>query len=344
MTYHDFVNFFFIVVISFVPKISAYCWEPGQNPSFSGAPIVTQIDLSTLKVSWNNLVSRVDCADNFIVKYWKDTDPINYEMTDYLPTDVFSTTIKVIPRVLYTIEVIAREDKGLIMGVDYNRSPKTKFQTSRYNDNVTPDINVLPPPKEKKRDEKQPMVNPAVSNNIRDQNPDPDTFLSTEMIALICACIVVGSMIVIGFVYKVTVMIMTKNREVDDNEMEIKNKEDCSTVLEVKNEENDSLLEVAKEENDTVIEVAKEENDTVMEVAKKENDTVMEVNNKENATVLEVENGENDSLLEVANEENDSLLEVANEENDTVMEVNNKENGSVLENNIKNVSRQFSLD
>ena len=109
------------------------------------------------------------------------------------------------------------------------------------------------------------MVNPAVSSNIRDQNPDPDTFLSTEMIALICACIVVGSMIVIGFVYKVTIMIRAKNREVDDNEMEIKNKEDCSTVLEVKNEENDSVLEVAKEENDTVMEVNNKENGSVLE-------------------------------------------------------------------------------
>merc|ERR1712083_572385 len=112
-----------------------------------------------------------------------------------LPTDQFNTTIKVTPRVLYTFQVIAKEDKGSGLfggGIDYNKSPTTQFQTSRHNENVKPDINVLPPPKKKLRDENEPTTNTedVSSNNIRDMDqnphpqsdPDPDTFLSVEMI------------------------------------------------------------------------------------------------------------------------------------------------------------------
>ena len=147
MFYHqDFVRFFFIVVISFVPRINAYCKSVGSNPSFTGKPIVTQIDLITIRVSWKDLVSRVDCADYFCVKYWRSNDPNGYKMIYDLPTDQFNTTIKVTPRVLYTFQVIAKEDKGSGLfggGIDYNKSPTTQFQTSRHNENVTPDINVM---------------------------------------------------------------------------------------------------------------------------------------------------------------------------------------------------------
>ena len=57
--------------------------------------------------------------------------------------------------VLYTFQVIAKEDKGSGLfggGIDYNKSPTTQFQTSRHNENVTPDINVLPSPKVCKKD------------------------------------------------------------------------------------------------------------------------------------------------------------------------------------------------
>ena len=52
-------------------------------------------------------------------------------MTSFISTQVFYATIKVIPRVEYTFQVIAKEDKGSLLGIDYNRSELTKFKTSR---------------------------------------------------------------------------------------------------------------------------------------------------------------------------------------------------------------------
>ena len=52
-------------------------------------------------------------------------------MTDHISTQVFYTNIKVIPRVEYTFQVIAREDKGSFLGIDYNKSKTTTFKTSR---------------------------------------------------------------------------------------------------------------------------------------------------------------------------------------------------------------------
>ena len=52
-------------------------------------------------------------------------------MTDFISKQVFYATIKVIPRVEYTFQVIAREDKGSMLGIDYNKSELTTFKTSR---------------------------------------------------------------------------------------------------------------------------------------------------------------------------------------------------------------------
>ena len=73
-------------------------------------------------------------------------------MTDFISTQVFYATIKVIPRVEYTFQVIAKEDKGSILGVDYNRSELTTFKTSRLprplnsNDPKLDYGNIQPPP------------------------------------------------------------------------------------------------------------------------------------------------------------------------------------------------------
>ena len=143
MMYQTLIKFFTIITINVVSKTNAYCWQPGKNPSFTGKPTVAQIDLSTVMVKWNNLVSKVECVDQFLVKYWRD-NPNEYEETSFLPKHVFFISVKVIPRVEYTFEVIAREDKG-ILGVDYNRAEKIKFKTSKYNTDVKPYmVTVLP--------------------------------------------------------------------------------------------------------------------------------------------------------------------------------------------------------
>ena len=59
-------------------------------------------------------------------------------MTDFISKQVFYATIKVIPRVEYTFQVISREDKGSFLGIDHNKSELTTFKTSRLNSNNQP--------------------------------------------------------------------------------------------------------------------------------------------------------------------------------------------------------------
>ena len=66
-------------------------------------------------------------------------------MTDFISKQVFFARIKVIPRVEYTFQVIAREDKGSMLGIDYNKSKLSTFKTSRLNSNNQPFSN-LPRP------------------------------------------------------------------------------------------------------------------------------------------------------------------------------------------------------
>ena len=121
------------LVISFVPLANGYCWQPGKNPGFNGIPKVEQVDIRTVKVSWNGITTQTECADQFLVKYWESTSPLEYALTDPVNNDEFSTVIKVTPKVKYVFEVIAREDKGPIAGVDYNRAENVEFSTSTRN-------------------------------------------------------------------------------------------------------------------------------------------------------------------------------------------------------------------
>lgn len=67
-----------ILVLTCTPVVQyaqAYCWEPGKNPSFTGPPVVEQVDIRQVRVSWFGLVSQRNCADQFLVKYWQKTSP-----------------------------------------------------------------------------------------------------------------------------------------------------------------------------------------------------------------------------------------------------------------------------
>lgn len=64
----------------------------------------------------------------FLVKFWMRRFPGDYKQTAFLPTTAFHADIAVTPGVVYVFQVIAREDKGVVLGVDYNRSPKAMFR------------------------------------------------------------------------------------------------------------------------------------------------------------------------------------------------------------------------
>ncbi|XP_059088998.1 uncharacterized protein LOC131885082 [Tigriopus californicus] len=133
---------FHVLLILFVwfETILCYCWQPGKNPSFQEKPRVEQIAYDQVRVSWYGLVDRIECVDQFLVKHWMASDPQTATLTEFLPNWQFETTIDVIPRVVYEFQAVAREDKGTYLGVDYNRSPVSRFQTSRHKINVEPTV------------------------------------------------------------------------------------------------------------------------------------------------------------------------------------------------------------
>ena len=71
--------------------VSAYCWQAGQNPSFTGRPTVQQVDLRTVRVTWEGIIEYEKCVDNYSVKYWQKSDPQGYQMTELISLLLKST-------------------------------------------------------------------------------------------------------------------------------------------------------------------------------------------------------------------------------------------------------------
>jgi len=111
----------------------AYCWEPGKNPYFTAAPRVEQVTISKVRISWQGIVAKRECADAFLVKYWQLNMPSGFELTELVKPDVNFIEVEVVPKVPYNFEAVAREDKGPVLGVDWNKSPTVSFKTSRLN-------------------------------------------------------------------------------------------------------------------------------------------------------------------------------------------------------------------
>ena len=127
------LTIFYILLISELSQLChGYCWQGGKNPSFTAKPIVTQISITSVQVSWKGIVNNKDCADTFRVKYWKKgRSATDYKMSEKVSTDIDGVVLDgIVPRVEYSFQAVAVESKG-ILGIDYNRSPIVKFATSR---------------------------------------------------------------------------------------------------------------------------------------------------------------------------------------------------------------------
>ena len=144
------VSFFSIpmVMLLFTQDVSSYCWQVGWNPSFTQTPKIEQIDLATVRVSWDGIVRNRECVDQFLVKYWKIRGirmtknarhqrgwTEGFMLSDQVDNSVNFTDIEVTPKAPYMFQAIAREDKGTVAGVEYNKSPAILFQTSSSDDN-----------------------------------------------------------------------------------------------------------------------------------------------------------------------------------------------------------------
>ena len=163
---------------------NSYCWQAGWNPGFNGNPTVTQITITSVQVSWQGVVINVECADQFVVKYWK-LGTTNYKMSDLVANNIEAVILTgITPRVEYNYQVVAREDKGALLGIDYNRSPVVKFTTSRLAPNVKPsndnNLNVVNVQSYDKGPRKKP--NQVVVIKPKQVGPSEDTYSDEEEI------------------------------------------------------------------------------------------------------------------------------------------------------------------
>ena len=100
MEYHQ------LMVALLLPSVQGYCAGLGANPGFRGPPRVEQVTLTSVRVTWAGLVTRAECADQFIVKSWLTRNPNDYKMSDLLPTTQFSFIVKdLVPNQDYVFQV-----------------------------------------------------------------------------------------------------------------------------------------------------------------------------------------------------------------------------------------------
>ena len=130
------------LLVAWPQGVFSYCWQVGWNPSFKQAPKIQQINLALVRVSWEDIVENRECVDQFLVKYWKIRGVVmakngrehgwteGFKLSEKVENTVNFTDIEVTPKAPYMFQVIAREDKGVIGGVEYNKSPSLLFETS----------------------------------------------------------------------------------------------------------------------------------------------------------------------------------------------------------------------
>ena len=60
---------------------------------------MSQINLTTVEVTWENVARNVHCTDQFRVKYWprSSNSPTDELLTELLPNNVFHAIITVVP-------------------------------------------------------------------------------------------------------------------------------------------------------------------------------------------------------------------------------------------------------
>jgi len=209
-----------------LPLASPYCTWVGSNPSWEGPPSVEQVSLTSVRVSWRGLLQREDCADSLLVKYYKRDNTNDFGMSNELSVSTNSYIIRdVVPNIPYTFQVIAREEKGLL-GVDYNKSPKTVFTTRKTNVVVEKE-DPLPASKvddnddtDKNEDDVIPVYNPEPTNQptiINGEIKDNDVL---GMKLEVFMGIVIGSLIVFTVAVGILYNIFKKNQTDKDIELQ----------------------------------------------------------------------------------------------------------------------------
>merc|ERR1712142_1083593 len=108
------------ITITLVQQAGARCYL--HNPYWKGPPVVEQVSLTSVRVSWVGLLVNARCADKLRVKYWKSNgSPDSYEISDKFLVDKNSYLVKKIDKYIeYDYQVIAVEKETLLRSTDYD--------------------------------------------------------------------------------------------------------------------------------------------------------------------------------------------------------------------------------
>jgi len=239
-----------------LPTVHPYCTWVGSNPYWDGAPSVQQVSLTSVRVSWHGLLQREDCADSLLVKFYKGENTNDFGMSDTLSVTTNSYIVRdVVPNLPYTFQVIAREEKGLL-GVDYNKSPKTVFTTRKTNLVVEKD-DPLPAGRSSESDEEKDNLNNE-EEVIPVYNPEPinsRTIINGEikdndvlgMKLEVFMGIVIGSLIVVIVAIGIVYNCIKKNQTEKDIELQFDSDSEEDEEEEEEEEEEEDFAKDTKE-------------------------------------------------------------------------------------------------
>jgi len=109
-----------IVISALLPSVSPFCWKPNSNP-FLGVPEVDRIDASSVRVLWYNVFPNgTGCNDvDFLIKSHPMSSPSNYKLSDFTLRGQRAATLAVPAGEDFIFQVIARENKGPGVGIEY---------------------------------------------------------------------------------------------------------------------------------------------------------------------------------------------------------------------------------
>jgi len=100
--------------------VSSYCWTPNINP-FTGPPDTERLEGSTVRVTWENVFpTGPECSEvEFLIKSHPLEAPSNYKLSDLTLKGKRTAVLAVPPGEDFIFQVIARENKGPGIGIEY---------------------------------------------------------------------------------------------------------------------------------------------------------------------------------------------------------------------------------
>merc|ERR1712013_292068 len=109
-----------VILPLLIAQVHGYCWKPNINP-LTGAPQTDRVDGSTVRVTWEDVFPKGrGCNDvEFLIKSHPLDSPSNYKLSDLTLKGKRSATLAVPQREDFIFQVIARENKGPGIGIEY---------------------------------------------------------------------------------------------------------------------------------------------------------------------------------------------------------------------------------